>query len=80
MQYSRADTRVTTQTVPHDPSPVISHSSSLSEGRATEACSAGITISPPSDGGQPLKASPAPPNNGAKDHADESTLLLGDDL
>ena len=81
MQYSRADTRVTTQTVPHDPSPGIAHSSSLSEGGATEGGSAGIPISPSSDGGQPLPASTtsALHNNGATDDADESTLLLGED-
>ena len=80
MRYSRADTRITTRAVPHYPSLGIAHSSSLSEGGATEGGSAWIPISPPSDDGQPLKASPAPPNNGATDEADESTLLLGDDL
>ena len=79
LRYSRADTRITTRAVPHDPSPGIAHSSSLSEGGATEGGSAGIPISPARDSGQPLKASPAPPNNGATDDGYESTLLLGDD-
>ena len=70
-------------TVPYRTLPETAASSSIpTERGSTEVSSAGIPKSHPSDCGQPLPASTAsaPHNNGATDEADESTLLLGEDL
>ena len=84
LQYSRADTKLTTHTVPYRPVPETAASSSIPMERGStdfEVGSAGISKSRPSVGGQPLPASTAsaPHNNGATDEADESTLLHGED-
>ena len=80
LQYSRGDTKLPTRTVPHGPLSEIAHSTSGMESGSTG--SAGFPKSPQIEEGQPLQASTASAqnNNGAADDADESTLLLGEDL
>ena len=84
LQYSRADTKLRTHTVPYRTLPETAASSSIPMERGStdfEVGSAGISKYRQSVGGQPLPASTAsaPHNNGATDEADESTLLHGED-
>ena len=78
-QYSRADIKHPTHAVPHGAAPEIADGSSHMERPAAKDCSA---KSPPSDRKQSLPGSLAsvPPSNGTTDDADESTLVLGDDV
>ena len=82
LQYSRADTKLTTHTVPYRTLPETAGSSNIPMERgSTEVSSPGISKSYSSVGERPLPASTAsaPHNNGATDEADESTLLHGED-
>ena len=77
MRYSRADTRLTTHSVPHGAPPSIANSSSHTErGAAEGSCSAGISNAPPSDGTQPPVVSPTSPLSNEGEDKEEITPLL----
>ena len=79
MRYSRADSRLTTHSVPHGAPPDIANSSSHTERGAAEGSrSAGISNATQSDGTQPPVVSTTSPssNDGGKEDTEEITPHL----
>ena len=81
MQFSRANTKLATNAVPHGTLP---GSAADSSGRiglgAVDNCIAGISNIPP-DGQHPLVSTTSPPcNDGAENDPEEISPFLGDEL
>ena len=79
LQYSRADTRLTTQSVPHGaPSGIANSSSHTERGAAEGSGSAGLSNATPSDGTQPpvVSTTSSSSNDGGKEDPEEITQLL----